>query len=232
MPGVQALTTGGTTSYVQRDPKGGLLSIAQGSTATAEYYYVLDGQSSVIGLVDAAGTERAEYTYDPYGAHDSATAVGVGGLPDNPYRYASGRAVATNSSGNILLYQYGERFYNPTTGRWTQQDNLEHLGDPAQGNRYTYVAGDPVNGIDPTGRSTAGQWGGGVAGSLFALGMCAGLGVPTLGLGCAASVAVMAGVGTFYGDWATGNDPTSAALNGVLAGTGSVAVALVANFLS
>ena len=152
VPGVQALTTGGTTSYLQLDPKGGLLSIVLGSGTTNEYYYVLDGQSSVIGLVDAAGTERAEYTYDPYGAHDTATALGTGGLPNNPYRYASGRVVATNSSGNALLYQYGERFYNPTTGRWTQQDNLESLGDPAQGNRYTYVGGDPINSLDPLGR--------------------------------------------------------------------------------
>ena len=110
LPGVQALTTGSTTSYLQRDPKGGLLSISTGIGTTGEYYYVLDGQSSVIGLVDAAGTERAKYTYDPYGAHDTATALGVGGLPDNPYRYASGRAVATNTNGNITLYQYGERF--------------------------------------------------------------------------------------------------------------------------
>ena len=91
--------------------------------------------SKVIGLIDAAGTERARYTYDPYGAHDTSTALN-GTLPTNPYRYASGRVIATNATNNVLLYQYGERFYNPPTGRWTQQDNLEHPGDPAQGNRY------------------------------------------------------------------------------------------------
>jgi RHS repeat-associated protein len=193
VPGVQALTTGGTTSYLQRDPKGGLLSIVLGSGTTGEYYYVLDGQSSVIGLVDAAGTERAEYTYDPYGAHDTATALGTGGLPNNPYRYASGRVVATNASGNALLYQYGERFYNPTTGRWTQQDNLESLGDPAQGNRYVYVGGDPVNGVDPTGRIGIAEWGGitiaTVAGTL---------------IGGAAGSMVYPGVGTAIGGAAGG----------------------------
>jgi RHS repeat-associated protein len=152
LPGVQALTTSGYgTSYVQRDPNGGLLALVTGSGATGEYYYVLDAQSSVIGLVDAAGTERARYTYDPYGAHDTATAVN-GALPDNPYRYASGRAVALNAANQVVLYQYGQRFYQRATGRWTQQDNLEALGDPTEGNRYAYVGGDPVNKIDPCGR--------------------------------------------------------------------------------
>ena len=86
---------------MQRDPKGGLLALITGSGTTGEYYYVLDGQSSVIGLVDAAGTERARYTYDPHGAHDTATAVN-GTLPDNPYRYASGRAIALNASNGRL----------------------------------------------------------------------------------------------------------------------------------
>jgi RHS repeat-associated protein len=149
LPGVQAL---GATSYVQRDPKGGLLSLVLGSGATNEYYYVLDGQGSVTNLVDAAGTERAQYGYDAYGAHD--TAVGVGGaLPDNPFRYNGGRAVAVNATNQVVLYQFGERFYSPTTGRWTQQDNLEHLGNPAEGNRYAYAGGDPVNHIDPSGRN-------------------------------------------------------------------------------
>jgi hypothetical protein len=40
------------------------------------------------------------------------------------------------------------------TGRWTQQDNLESLGDPAQGNRFAFTAGDPVNNVDPNGRFT------------------------------------------------------------------------------
>jgi RHS repeat-associated protein len=118
---------------------------------------VFDGQANVIGLVDAAGTERARYTYDPYGAHDAATAVN-GTLPDNPYRFASGRAVALNASNQVILYQFGERFYQRSTGRWTQQDNLESLGDPTQGNRYSYVGDDPVNNVDPTGQWRA-DWG-------------------------------------------------------------------------
>jgi RHS repeat-associated protein len=207
LPGVQALTTGGNTAYVQRDPNGGLLALVTGSGTTGEYYYVLDGQSSVIGLVDAAGTERARYTYDPYGAHDTAVAVN-GTLPDNPYRYASGRAIATNASNQVVLYQYGQRFYQRSTGRWTQQDNLEHLGDPAQGNRYAYVGGDPINQVDPTGQS----WGSFFAftGAAFAI------------AGLAAASPVAAGV---LGGLAVASDVAGAAASGAT-GTEIAAVAV------
>jgi len=36
-------------------------------------------------------------------------------------------------------------------GRFTQQDSIEHLTDPAQGNSYAYAADNPINYIDPAG---------------------------------------------------------------------------------
>ena len=43
------------------------------------------------------------------------------------------------------------RWYNPTTGTWTQQDTLDHPLDPANANRYAYAGDDPINGSDPSG---------------------------------------------------------------------------------
>ena len=34
----------------------------------------------------------------------------------------------------------------------TQQDTLNIIGDPANGNRYTYTGDDPVNNVDPKGQ--------------------------------------------------------------------------------
>jgi RHS repeat-associated protein len=49
------------------------------------------------------------------------------------------------------LYKYGERFYDPALGRWTQQDPLSQPYDPGEANRYAYVGGDPINLLDPSG---------------------------------------------------------------------------------
>ncbi|MCA1683021.1 MAG: hypothetical protein LC685_03375 [Actinobacteria bacterium] len=46
----------------------------------------------------------------------------------------------------------GARYYDPNLGRWTQQDSVVSLGDPANGNRYVYAGDDPVSRLDPMGR--------------------------------------------------------------------------------
>ena len=141
--GVESETTAGATTAYQRDPAGTL--IAERTPAGGDYYYVLDGHGSVIGLVTPAGLARAAYGYDPYGGHATATALN-GALPANPWRY-SGQYLDPGTG----LYKMGARYYDPTLGRFTQQDSIVSLGDPANGNRYAYVAADPVNRIDPSG---------------------------------------------------------------------------------
>jgi uncharacterized protein RhaS with RHS repeats len=49
------------------------------------------------------------------------------------------------------VLHFGERWYDPAVGRWTQQDPIDQTGDLKQGDRYTYVGGDPVNLVDPAG---------------------------------------------------------------------------------
>ena len=143
--GVQAETTAGATTYYEKDPAGSLLAERVGTT---EYYYYFDGTGSVIGLIGPAGAQRATYTYDPYGSTATATAVN-GNLPANPWRYAGG--YLDNTTG---LYHNGARYYDPTLGRFSQQDTIIALDNPANGNRYAYSGDDPINGGDPSGRFT------------------------------------------------------------------------------
>jgi hypothetical protein len=49
--------------------------------------------------------------------------------------------------------RFGARDYDPETGRWTAKDPL--LFEGGDTNLYAYALGDPVNRMDPTGRSSA-----------------------------------------------------------------------------
>jgi RHS repeat-associated protein len=112
----------------------------------------------------------------------------------NPYQFAGGLADSTST-----LMHYGMRWYDPVTGRWTQQDSLETLADPSRANRYEYAGGNPANYVDPTGRdfwdfirhvgasTVTGIWTG------FAGGCVAGLLAGPPGCGAAGTLAAVGG---------------------------------------
>lgn len=66
---------------------------------------------------------------------------------DNSFKFAGGFLAATG------LYHYGQRWYDPRTDRWTQEDPLNDPLSYEQANRYAYAAGNPINYVDVTGRS-------------------------------------------------------------------------------
>ena len=65
-----------------------------------------------------------------------------------------GSIVANGEDGTSLLYRRN-RFYDPASGQFTQQDPLGLGGGM---NVYGFAAGDPVNFGDPFGLSCEGQW--------------------------------------------------------------------------
>ncbi len=137
-------TTAGATTWYVRGPSGGLI---YEHTPGGDFYYVADGQGSVIALVEPTGVQRAAYTYDPYG--DNATVTPMNGaLPANPWRWEASYLDSTTG-----LYKLGARYYDPHLGRFTQVDPVE--GGSCNG--YDYVCGDPVNGFDLDGRAVEGE---------------------------------------------------------------------------
>src|SRR5581483_9562120 len=124
--------TGGTLEFI-RDPQGNLIALETGGHS---YYYTLDGQGSVVALTDSTGnTDAALYSYDPYGQTTTSSGPLAG---TNPWRYTSGYLDPTG------LYKLGARYYDPGRGRFSQPD-------PATAEGYSYVGGDPVNAVDPSG---------------------------------------------------------------------------------
>jgi len=89
----------------------------------------------VLGLINKSGGVAVTYTYDPYGNTTSTGGPNTALAAGNAFRYASGDLDTATG-----LYKLGARYYQPTRGHWTQQDTLNIIGDPANGNRYTAPA--------------------------------------------------------------------------------------------
>jgi RHS repeat-associated protein len=68
-------------------------------------------------------------------------------------------AGGNTGKGNIPndLYHYGERYYDPTTGRWTQQDPLNQITSNPEADRFGFDGNNPVNDRDPLGTSVVGE---------------------------------------------------------------------------
>jgi len=140
-------TSGGSTltGNLFADPTTGQASMLTTSSDIA-CLYVYDGLDNPVGLITDFATNVVTSSFDPYGV---GTLTGSGnGAAQNPYSFHSG--IQDRASG---LVKFGIRWYNPVTGTWTQQDTLDAPLDPANGNRYVFVGGDPINGLDPTGQS-------------------------------------------------------------------------------
>ena len=108
--------------------------------AGALLYYARDHLGSVRDVLAAQNGSRqpALHHDDPYwGATQTVGRV----LSD--FRYAG--MFYQQESG---LYLTRHRAYDPRTGRWLSRDPL---GEGAGDNLYSYVAGDPINDIDPEG---------------------------------------------------------------------------------
>jgi RHS repeat-associated protein len=92
---------------------------------------------SVVALTEGGGNVVNRYVYDPYGNPLAGTVEAV----VNPWQFAGGLRDAF--SGYI---KFGERYYDPSIGRWTQRDPS---GQDA--NSYGYAGANPVNFVDLTG---------------------------------------------------------------------------------
>jgi RHS repeat-associated protein len=150
--GIGRWTSSGTATDFTRDPSGTELSDSVGGT---HYYYAFDGLGSVVGLFDATGNLVSNYVahYEPYGKPINNASTGY---PAMPIRFA-GYWLDTNTG----LYKVGARYYDPSTGRWTQRDPMDNPYDLHGWNRYIYAGDDPVNFTDSSGMRLVISWRGG-----------------------------------------------------------------------
>jgi RHS repeat-associated protein len=142
--------TGSPATYFTRDANGTILGERRG---TASYYFLFDGLGSVVSVTDASGNVSDTFSYDPYGNITATT-----GTLYEPIRYAGGYDdTATTSHAGLI--KFGQRYYDPTTGRWTQTDPADTSLNLHGWNQYNYAGDDPINNVDPVGMSACSKHG-------------------------------------------------------------------------
>ncbi len=124
---------------------GGLLFtqiLDPGTQTLKPHSAAFDGNGNVIGYVDmATGAKSATYEYNAFGETliaDGSVAVQF------VFRFST--KYAETETG--FLY-YGQRYYNPTAGRWLNRDPME---ERAGLNAYAFIVNTPVDAIDSDGR--------------------------------------------------------------------------------
>ena len=131
------------------DASGQLLSVNYQGT---EYFYLRNGQSDIVGLMDSTGTRVVEYTYDSWGKLLSTTGTLATTLgADNPFRYR-GYYYDTETG----LYYLQTRYYDPEVCRFISADVYMSTGQGIVGNNmFAYCLNSPVSKYDKAGTDPA-----------------------------------------------------------------------------
>ena len=127
--------------YVYGD--GGLVSQISGSS---HRYYHFDQTGNTLALTNSSGTVTDTYAYEPFGN------TTVQGSSHNPFRFVGQYGVMDDGNG---LHHMRARYYRPDLRRFVSLDALYgQIDDPMTLNRFQYVSGNPMVGVDPSGMKT------------------------------------------------------------------------------
>ncbi len=175
-PVLEQVARNNTAASVISDPVTGqplLLQTASGLQALIAY----DGKpGSPVAILTSNAAVVWAADYNPFGVATITNTNDAEITNTNPYTFANG--IADRTTGWI---HYAARYYDPTTGTWTQQDPVDAPLDPNNANRYAYAGNDPINNTDPTGLSCAGQ----ISGLIFS----------TIGFGVSLAGLIISGAG-------------------------------------
>jgi len=111
------------------------------------YYYKLNLQGDIIGIMDMSGNTVVSYVYDSWGKQLSCTGSLAGTLgAANPLRYRG--YIFDEDSG---LYYLQSRYYNPEWGRFINADKICNNSTILGNNIFIYCDNNPIVKSDPNG---------------------------------------------------------------------------------
>jgi RHS repeat-associated protein len=109
------------------------------------YYHHYDARGHCIMLTNTSGGLQEQYDYDAFGYPRFYNAGGVKLVTQHTRFLFTGREWL----GELRLYDYRARMYQPELGRFLQPDPKQFLAGDF--NLYRYCHNDPINKSDPTG---------------------------------------------------------------------------------
>ena len=113
-----------------------------------KYWYHYDHIGNVVAVTDANGDPVVSYCMEAFGG---VVAVGAGGgfyysaSDVQPYHLTT-----KEYDGDVGLYYFNARWYDPATGRFVSKDPVLKAGEDA----YCYAYNSPIRLTDPTGAAT------------------------------------------------------------------------------
>jgi len=117
--------------------------VSQISAANDAHYYHYDQTGHTLALSDASGNVTDSYAYTPYGYTTTQ------GATHNPFKFVGKHGVMDDGDG---LHYMRARYYKEGIKRFVSLDALHgDMMSPQALNRYAYVLGNPIMGIDPSG---------------------------------------------------------------------------------
>jgi RHS repeat-associated protein len=156
--GIATETSAGTDTFYAIGPTGTPKGLRVNNASPVIEHLAHDGHGNVTTVTTSAASVKCTLRYDPYGTPVSpqgANPCNSGSEPANSLFYRAGRRDSTTGS-----YQLGSRTYDPAKASFLTPDSYRNAPsaadlsvgvDPLTRNTYSYVNGDPVNLIDPSG---------------------------------------------------------------------------------
>lgn len=117
------------------------------------FWFERNLQGNIVAVYNASGTKLVSYRYNAWGVcsttyHNEGSSTGAA---YNPFRYR-GYYYDTD----LDMYYLQSRYYDPNNCRFISPDDTSYLGangDLVSYNLYAYCSNNPVNYIDPSGKS-------------------------------------------------------------------------------